>query len=142
MCVLYGHWVIIRQQMEHYLLLLAPSVSFPSKPPPPPNPQALPGKKKKKKKETPFFLVVVADVCVRLSCDEEQTQRKRWGWGGGGGGERSPRSPQFLGSDVKRHQPIMVYSNHESTCSSVWRGRGRDASEQKHDCQGRNTSDF
>lgn len=29
-CVLYGHQVIIQQQMEHYLLLLTPSVSFPT----------------------------------------------------------------------------------------------------------------
>lgn len=32
-CVLYGHQVIIHQQMEHYLLLLTPSVSFPTFPP-------------------------------------------------------------------------------------------------------------
>lgn len=31
-CVLYGHQVIIQQQMEHYLLLLTPSVSFPTFP--------------------------------------------------------------------------------------------------------------
>ncbi len=30
MCVLYGHQVIIHQQMAHYLLLLTPSVSFPT----------------------------------------------------------------------------------------------------------------
>lgn len=33
MCVLYSHQVIIHQQMEHYLLLPAPSVSFPTLPP-------------------------------------------------------------------------------------------------------------
>lgn len=95
-CVLYGHQVIIHRQMGHYLLLLAPSVSFPSFPP----------------QKHLFYVDVKVSVQPRAAVSppmRSMIERKRLGWGWKGWD-----SPQILGSEVKWHQHIMVYCNHES----------------------------
>lgn len=87
MCVLYGHQVIIRQQMEHYLLLLTPSVSFPTAPPPTPHPP----------EKHLFFFVVVADVSVRLPTAVSTLMRSKHRGRSGGGGVKGLKQPSVFG---------------------------------------------